>query len=185
MRILSSLAILLLTLVPSALAAGSDIPKGTKIDVRITTLINSDSVTPGDQFEATLNRDVVINGKTIAHEGDTARGRIDMSDPGPSTINGSQSAGMLVIRLTEIETKDATYNFTTNTYTRQGHGRTRTMPRPSIADTIGGMGRPTNPPDIDVGGNIGAGSGPAALIPAGSVVSFRTATASKTVPKNP
>jgi hypothetical protein len=183
MKILSSLAIVLFVISP-ALAAGPDIPKGIKIDVRITNQLNSESATPGDQFEATLNRDLVVNGKTIAHEGDTARGRVDMADPSSSPVNAGQNAGVLVIRLTEIETKDAVYNFTTNTYTRQGHGRARPL-RPSIADTIGGMGHPSNPPDIDVGGNIGTGSGPAALIPPGTVVTFKTTSNAKTESKTP
>lgn len=182
MRILNSFAVLLLlTAVRPALAA-SDIPKGTKIDVRITSLINSESATPGDSFEATLNRDLVINGKTIAAAGARARGRIDTAAPS----NGGQTAGVLIIRLTEIETKDAIYNFTTNTYTRQGHGRTRPLSRAgTVADTIAGMGRPTNPADIDVGGSIGAGSGPAALIPTGTIVTFRTTSAAKTESKLP
>ena len=177
MRILS-LALLLLTAV-SALAA-NDIPKGTKIDVRLTTMLNSDSATPGDTFEAKLNRDLVVNGKTIAPEGAIARGRVDTADPS----NGGQSAGVLIIRLSEIETSDAIYNFTTNTYTRQGRGRTRPYNRAgTVADTIGGMGKPTNPPDIDIGTSVGSGSGPAALIPEGTVVTFRTTTVSKTETK--
>ena len=176
MRIPGSLIFLLFTAI-SALAA-NDIPKGTKIDVRITTMLNSDSTSPGDTFEARLNRDLVVNGKTIAPEGSIARGRVDTADPS----NGGQTAGVLIIRLTEIETKDATYNFTTNTYTRQGHGRARPYNRAgSVADTIAGVGHPgNNPPDIGVGTSIGSGSGPAALIPEGTQVTFRTTTAAAT-----
>jgi hypothetical protein len=177
--------LLLLTAVPFALAANNDIPKGTKIDVRITSMLNSENATPGDQFEATLNRDLVINGKTIAPEGATARGRVDMANPSTSPGNGNQSAGVLIIRLTEIETNDAIYNLTTNTYTRQGHGRSRQLARPSIADTIGSIGHPSNPSDIDTGGNIGTGSGPAALIPAGTIVTFRTTSVAKIESKTP
>lgn len=177
MRILSSLAILLLFTAVSALAA-DDIPKGTKIDVRITTLLNSETTTPGDTFEAKLNRDLVVNGKTIAPEGSIARGHVDTADPS----NGGQTAGVLIIRLTEIETKDAIYNFTTSTYTRQGHGRTRPYNRgATVADTIAGIGHPTaGPPDIGVGTTVGSGSGPAALISEGTLVTFRTTTAAKT-----
>jgi len=177
MRIPGSLIFLLFTAI-SALAA-NDIPKGTKIDVRITTMLNSDSTSPGDTFEAKLNRDLVVNGKTIAPEGSMARGRVDTADPS----NGGQTAGVLIIRLTEIETKDAVYNFTTNTYTRQGHGRARPYNRAgSVADTIAGVGHPgnNNPPDIGVGTSIGSGSGPAALIPEGTLVTFRTTTAAAT-----
>ena len=177
MRILGNLTLLLLFATISALAA-NDIPKGTKIDVRITTMLNSDSTSPGDTFEARLNRDLVVNGKTIAPEGAIARGRVDTADPS----NGGQTAGVLIIRLTEIETKDAIYNFTTNTYTRQGHGRARPYNRAgSVADTIAGVGHPgNNPPDIGGGTSIGSGSGPAALIPEGTLVTFRTTTAAAT-----
>jgi hypothetical protein len=121
-----------------------------------------------------------VNGKTIAPEGAIARGRVDTADPS----NGGQSAGVLIIRLTEIETSDAVYNFTTNTYTRQGHGRTRPYSRAgTAADTIGGVGHPTNPGDIEIGTSVGTGSGPAALIPEGTIVTFRTTTVSKTETK--
>src|ERR1700752_2723251 len=110
MRILKSFTLLLLLAVVPALAA-DDLPRGTKITVRIKTTLNSDSVTPGDPFEATLDHDIVINGKTIAAEGATARGRVDSAD----SSNGGQTSGLLIIRLTEVETKDAIYNFTTTT----------------------------------------------------------------------
>ena len=175
MRILKSFTLLLLLAVLPALAA-DDLPRGTKITVRIKTTLNSDSVTPGDPFEATLDHDIVINGKTIAAEGATARGRIDSAD----STNGGQTSGLLIIRLTEVETKDAIYNFTTTTYTRQGHGRTGPRNRPgSISDTIAGIGHPSNPADIDTGGSIGKGSGPAALIPAETVITFKTTSIAK------
>ncbi len=175
MRILKSFTLLLLLAVLPALAA-DDLPRGTKITVRIKTTLNSDSVTPGDSFEATLDRDLVINGKTIAAEGATARGRVDSAD----SSNGGQTSGLLIIRLTEVETKDAIYNFTTTTYTRQGHGRTGPRNRPgSISDTIAGIGHPSNPADIDTSGSIGKGSGPAALIPAETVVTFKTTSVAK------
>jgi hypothetical protein len=175
MRILKSFTLLLLLAVLPALAA-DDLPRGTKITVRIKTTLNSDSVTPGDSFEATLDHDIIINGKTIAAEGATARGRVDSAD----SSNGGQTSGLLIIRLTEVETKDAIYNFTTTTYTRQGHGRTGPRNRPgSISDTIAGIGHPSNPADIDTSGSIGKGSGPAALIPAETVVTFKTTSVAK------
>lgn len=178
MRLLKWISLLLLFALP--VVAADSFPKGTKISVRIKTQLNSDSATSGDPFEAVLDHDLVVSGKTLAVEGDTARGRVDMA--GPS--NGGQTAGTLIIRLTEIETKDAIYNFTTTTYTRQGHGRGGLRNRPSVADTIGGMGHPSNPPDVDIGGSIGKGSGPAALIPPGTLLTFQTTSAAKTEPKN-
>jgi hypothetical protein len=180
MRFLKTLPLLLLLVSLAALAA-DDLPRGTKITVRIKTNLNSDNMTPGDSFEAVLDRDLVVNGKTIAAEGATARGRVDTAD----SSNGGQTAGLLIIRLTEVETKDAIYNFTTNTYTRQGHARTGPRNRPgNLSDTIAGIGHPTNPGDIDNSGSIGRGSGPAALIPPETVVTFRTTSPSKTESKN-
>jgi hypothetical protein len=176
MRILKSFALLLLMFSVLPANAADELPKGTKITVRIKSTLNSDNVTPGDTFEATLDHDLIVNGKTIAAEGATVRGRVDTSD----SSNGGQTSGLLIIQLTEVETKEAIYNFTTTTYTRQGHARTGPRNRPgNIADTIGGIGRPTNPGDVDMGGSIGRGSGPAALIPAESIVTFRTTSAAK------
>lgn len=175
MRFLRILALLLLLVALPALAA-DDLPRGTKITVRIKTILNSDSASTGDSFEATLDRDLVVNGKAIAAEGATTRGRVDSAD----SSNGGQTSGLLIIRLTEVETKDAIYHFTTTTYTRQGHGRTGPRNRPgSISDTIAGIGHPSNPGDIDTSGSIGRGSGPAALIPAETVVTFKTTSVAK------
>jgi hypothetical protein len=172
---------LLLLLAALPMLAADDLPRGTKITVRIKTNLSSDNNTPGDSFEAVLDHDVVVNGKTIAAEGATARGRVDTAD----SSNGGQTAGLLIIRLTEVETKDAIYNLTTSTYTRQGHGRNGSRNRPgSISDTISGIGHPNSPPDIDMGGSIGKGSGPVALIPPETVVTFRTTAAAKTETKN-
>lgn len=180
MRFLKTVALLLLLVALPALAA-DELPRGTKITVRIKTNLNSDSATPGDSFEAVLDRDLVVNGKTIAAEGATARGRVDTAD----SSNGGQTSGLLIIRLSEVETKDKIYNFTTTTYTRQGHGRTGPRNRPgSISDTIAGIGHPSNPGDIDMGGAIGKGSGPAALIAPETVVTFKTTSAAKVENKN-
>ena len=175
MRFLKILALLLLLAALPALAA-DEVPRGTKITVRIKTNLNSDNATPGDSFEATLDHDLVVNGKTIAAEGATARGRVDTAD----SSNGGQTSGLLIIRLTEVETKDTIYNFTTTTYTRQGHGRGGPRYRPgNISDTIAGIGHPSNPADIDTSGSIGKGSGPAALIPPETVVTFKTTSVAK------
>jgi len=185
MRVSKNLSLLLVILMFVVAAnAADDLPKGTKITVRIKSTINSETAATGDSFEATLDRDLVVNGKTIASQGASARGQIDSSGPGSGVGNGNQTAGYLIIRLTEIETNDAIYNFTTSTYTRQGHGRANPQGRAgSISDTIAGIGRPSNPGDIYTGTSIGKGSGPAALIPAETVVTFRTTSAAKTEPK--
>jgi hypothetical protein len=181
MRVSKCLSLLLVVFVFVVAAnAADELPKGTKITVRIKSTINSNSVATGDRFEATLDRDLVVNGKTIAAQGATARGQIDSSGPSTGVSNGSQTAGYLIIRLTEIETNDAIYNFTTSTYTRQGHGRANPQGRAgSIGDTIAGIGRPSDPGDIYTGTSIGRGSGSAALIPAETVVTFKTTTAAK------
>lgn len=180
MRILKSVVFLLLLVALPALAA-DELPRGTKITVRIKTNLNSDNATPGDSFEAILDHDLVVNGKTVAAEGATARGRVDTAD----SSNGGQTSGLLIIRLTEVETKDTIYNFTTTTYTRQGHGRTGPRNRPgNLGDTIASIGRPTYPGDIDTSGSIGKGSGPVALIPPETVVTFKTTSAAKIENKN-
>jgi hypothetical protein len=52
------------------------IPSGTAITVRLQNAVSSATSTTGDQFEATLDQPIVIEGQTIAPEGAHVLGRV-------------------------------------------------------------------------------------------------------------
>ena len=52
------------------------IPSGTAITVRLQNAVSSATSTPGDQFEATLDQPIMVDGQTIAPEGAHVTGRV-------------------------------------------------------------------------------------------------------------
>ena len=55
------------------------IPAGTHISVRMGQEISSGTAKVGDRFDATLARDLVVGGKTIAKAGSLARGKVTLA----------------------------------------------------------------------------------------------------------
>ncbi|HZQ69971.1 MAG TPA: hypothetical protein VFA68_15710 [Terriglobales bacterium] len=164
-----------------------DIPKGFKVSIRTNSLISSDRNVAGDPVDAVLASDLAVGGKVIAREGDPVRASVAFADPSRS---GRFSApGSIAIRLETIETAEGTYHLSTNQYTRQGRGR-GSSPIPGgpgggvSIDSVGGIHRQSPFPTPDASGvNIG-GTGPEAIIPPQSVITFKTSAISKPVPKN-
>src|SRR2546429_2769046 len=64
-----SLKIASVLLLMAAVAAAQSIPGGTKVTVRMGSGINSGTARSGQKFDATLARDLVVNGKTLAMAG--------------------------------------------------------------------------------------------------------------------
>jgi hypothetical protein len=98
-----SLAVLALIALFAMSAFAADIPAGTKVTVRLNRAISSESAHTGDQFEATLARDLVVNGETVARAGDTAKGKVTyvkasgrLKTPGQVTIRLTSINGMAV-----------------------------------------------------------------------------------------
>lgn len=60
----------------AALAAAQTIPAETKLTVRTVSEISSGTAKVGDRFEATLTRDLVVNGKTVAKTGAPVKGKV-------------------------------------------------------------------------------------------------------------
>ncbi len=52
------------------------IPSGTALTVRLQNAVSSATSHPGDQFEATLDQPIVIDGQTVAAEGTHVTGRV-------------------------------------------------------------------------------------------------------------
>ena len=60
------------TLVPEQIV----IPSGTPVTVRLLSSVSSATSRSGDQFDATLDEPIVVDGKTIAREGTQVTGRV-------------------------------------------------------------------------------------------------------------
>jgi hypothetical protein len=177
----------LLILIVAANLLASDIPRGAKITVRTSTMVGSDRSLFGDPVDAVLVNDLVVNGKVIAPQGSLAHGIV--SSATPSRSGKLPLPGSVSIRLETIETSQETYHLSTNQYTRQGKGSSR----PPVAtgagggisiDSVGGVQtqKPslgTDTSDVTLGGG-----GPEAIIPAQSVITFKTAAISTPDRKN-
>jgi hypothetical protein len=174
-----------MVLVAATLPA-SDFGRGTKITVRLNTAVSSDRSRFGDPVEAVLLDDLVVKGKVIATKGAIAHGIV--SSATPSMRRRTTVPGNVAIRLETIEGTNGTYHLSTNQYSREGHGQSRSpFPGGSSAgisiDSVGGV-RPQSPvPDMDPNSVSLSTGGPEAIIPAESIVSFRAAAISEPVPK--
>src|SRR2546428_8991375 len=82
-------------LLMAAVAAAKTTPAGTRVTVRMGSGINSGTARSGQMFDATLARDLVVNGKTLAKAGAPAHGKV-RSEEHTSEL---QSRSDLVCRL--------------------------------------------------------------------------------------
>lgn len=172
------LAVLLLA---TANLLATDIPRGAKITVRTSNAVSSNRSVFGDPVEAVLVNDLVVNGKVIAVSGALVHGVVSSADP--STSGKFSSPGSVAIRLETVETSEGTYHLSTNQYTRQGRGRSRSPLGDAGGSvsigSVGGVQTQSPFPVPDPNGVSLGSSGPEAMIPANSVITFKTAAISK------
>ncbi|HYL17024.1 MAG TPA: hypothetical protein VEV41_28590 [Terriglobales bacterium] len=95
-KALNLAAILLLLAI---VAAAQTIPPGTKITIRTSSAISSATAKPGEAFEGTLARDLVIGGKTIAKAGAPVKGKVTLA----KSSGRLHAPGQLSLRLTSVE----------------------------------------------------------------------------------
>jgi len=177
------LAILLLA---AANVFGTDLPRGTKITVRTSATVTSNRSEFGDPVDAVLAGDLVVNGKVIASQGAPAHCVVSAADP--ATGGKAPMPGSVSIRLETLETPEGTYHLSTNQYTREGRGRSRSPLGAGSSggitiDSVGGV-RPQSPlPTQDPNGVTLAAGGPEAIIPADTVITFKAAAVSSLEPK--
>lgn len=156
--------------------SAADIPKGTKITVRLESLITSASAEFGQTYDASLTRDLVANHKTVAAAGSKAE--VTIVKVGQSA-NGY--AAFITVKLTSLEGKSATYVLDTYDVTRQGSGKASPAePRASddVGPMVGGIGKrpsiPTMPgPGSDQGVVLDKGNGPNVILPPGALLTFQ------------
>src|SRR3954466_14707847 len=84
------------------LASAETVPAGTRIIVRTDSQINSATAHVGQSFHATLVKDLVVNGKTVAKAGAPAKGKITYA----KSSGRLHAPGQVTIRLTSIELRN-------------------------------------------------------------------------------
>src|SRR5262245_31877554 len=95
-------AVLVLSLAASA--ANTTIPAGTRVTVRLSQSIRSETANTGDTFDGAVANDVVMNGATIAHAGDPVKGKVTHA----KSSGRLHAPGELTIRLTSINGQPVT-----------------------------------------------------------------------------
>lgn len=146
-------AVVIVALASSAFAA-TTIPAGAKVTARLNQSINSETAKTGDQFEATLASDIVVNGQTVAKAGDSVKGKVTFA----KASGRLKTPGQLTIRLTSVNgipvTTSAIYakgkSHTKSNVTKIGGGAAAG----ALIGALAGGGK-----GAAIGAGVGAGAG--------------------------
>jgi hypothetical protein len=117
-KTLSLITLSVLTLVS---AFAQTIPSGTHIAIRTTSAISSASATSGQAFDATLARDLVVNGKTVATAGSPVRGKVTFA----KSSGRLHAPGQLTIRLTSVQAEGQRMSISSSAYHVEGKSHTK------------------------------------------------------------
>lgn len=160
----------------ACVAAAATLPAGTHVTVRTTSAISSGTAHSGDNFDATLTKDIVVNGKTVAKAGAPVRGKVTYVRP-----SGRLSKpGLVTVRLTSIDGQAVH----TTAVSRQGKSHTKSNVTKigggaAAGALIGALAGGGKGAAIGAGVGAGAGTGVAAatgkqeaLIPSEAALSF-------------
>jgi hypothetical protein len=155
---------------------------GTLIPVRVIDGLSSDRSMPGDQFAASLDQPLVVDGFVIAERGARLEGRVVGSDKG-GKVKGVAS---ISVELTRLHTSDGqTVAINTDAFVREAETSKKTDAAKvgagaAIGAAIGAIAGGGKGAAIGagVGGGAGAGDvlltrGKAAAIPSETRISFR------------
>ena len=161
------------------------IPAGTHISVRMGQEISSGTAKVGDRFDATLSRDLVVGGKTIAKAGAPARGKVTLA----KSSGLLHAPGQISVRLTSIQAEGKTIPISTGSYHLEGKSHTKSNATKigggaAVGALIGGLAGGGKGAAIGAGAGGAAGTGVAAatgkeeaVIPAEKALSFTTTAA--------
>jgi hypothetical protein len=92
------------------------IPAGTHISIRMGQEISSGTAKAGDRFDATLARDLVVGGKTLAKAGSPARGKVTEA----KSSGRLHAPGQLSIRLISVRVSGKTVALSTGSFHLEG-----------------------------------------------------------------
>jgi len=131
----------------------AEIPSGTEIRIRLGQTISSKKAQPGDSWDGTLSRDVLVNGEIVARRGDRVQGKV-VDAQASGRLSGTAKLDLQLISVNGIPVVTETVG-----QTGQGHGGRNakaaggTAVAGAIIGAIAGGGK---------GAAIGAGAGAAA-----------------------
>jgi len=148
----------------SAISAASDIPKGTKVTVRLDNLMMSDRAIIGEPFTARLDHDLRFGtDHVMIHKGVLVNGVVTDA---VSTMN-YQQPGKLELRITSIISEGITFGVVSDIVTRVGTPHRFDYKKQRTDDT-GARRADITRAGIDVLTG-GGGNAPSATVPGGDV----------------
>jgi hypothetical protein len=166
-------------------AAAQRIPAGTEIAVRIGSEITSGSAQAGETFDASLARNLVVGGKTLAKAGAPVHGKVTLA----KSSGRLHAPGELTLRLTAVQVNGKMVAISSGSYQVKGKSHTKSNATKigggaaagAIIGAIAGGGKGAAIGTL-AGGAAGTGVAAAtgkqeAVVPAESVLSFRTTAA--------
>jgi len=180
-----SLRIASVLLLMAAVAVAQTIPAGTKVTVRMGSGINSGTARSGERFDATLARDLVVNGKTIASAGAPAHGKVTYA----KSSGRLHDPGELSLRLTSVEVNGRSVPVSTTAFHAKGKSHTKSNLTKigggaAAGALIGGLAGGGKGALIGTAVGAGAGTGVAAatgkqeaVVHSESTLTFTTTTA--------
>jgi hypothetical protein len=181
---LRSVPVLLLLAIP---AAAQTIPSGTRLTVRTGSEISSGTAQTGQTFDATLARDLVVNGRSLAKAGAPARGKVTYA----KSSGRLHAPGQLTLRLTSVEVNGKMVPVSTSGYHAKGKSHKKGNVEKigggtAVGALIGGLAGGGKGVAIGAAAGAGAGTGVAAatgkeeaVVPAEAALTFTTAGAAK------
>ncbi len=161
--------IFLVVLALAAWAGAATIPAGTHVTVRLDSAISSGTAHAGDQFTATLTKDVVVNGQTVAKAGSPVQGKVTYA----RSSGRLSKPGVVTIRLTSIGGSAVR----TSPVSRQGQSHTK-----SNVTKIGGGAAAGAVVGALLGGGKGAAIGAGVGAGAGTGVAAATGKKEAVIP---
>lgn len=163
--------------------AAVELPAGTRVRVRTGSTISTKTAEPGDQFVGTLAEPLIVGGTVVATKGADVAMRVVNADPGGKV----KGRAMVTVRPTQVRgTHGEMIDLATDVHTRVAPAsKKKDAVKVGIASGVGaaigaiaGGGRGAA---IGAGAGAGAGSGyvlatrgEPAVIPAETLISFRT-----------
>lgn len=171
----------------------SDIPKNTKLEIKLEEMLSSDISQTGQRFQATLNKAVSISKVDLLGKGALVEGVVKYAEP---TYNYRQP-GELDLELVSVTSGGKKYLVQTNTIMLAGKpsaidprtgrpmdtgSRTGDVARATIGTVAGGYpGASTTIPGTDISvGTSSPRNGTQVILPAKSKLTFNVVTASVT-----
>jgi len=162
-------ALIVLTL----LAAAQTIPAGTKITVRTGSELSSGKATAGEAFDATLAKDLVVNGTTLAKAGAPVRGKVTLA----KSSGRLHAPGQLSVRLTSVAVNGKMVPVSTGSYHIEGKSHKK-----GNIEKIGGGAAAGAIIGAIAGGGKGAAIGTVAGAGAGTGVAMATGKEEAVIP---